>query len=158
MKWFKLLVYNALLISGLYLFLAMINFSWRDLIDQHSLLFLGAGLFFSLCNFSVTEHLQAFGDALGFSPEAVLKTNHQRDVLVFKSLGDYALLAGAVSSGIALIQLLSNVSDLNLLIRGGTLVLLSLLYPLLLRFFILFPLKINLDYQLKKTLWEIDYV
>jgi len=158
MKWFKTIVYSGVLIAGLYVFLIMNSFSWRNLISEYSLLFLCAGLTFSFAHFSLKEQLQAFGDALGFSTLTVLKKNRDKDILIFKSLRDYTLLAGAAGSGIALIQLLSELDDMALLIKGGSLVLLSLLYPLLLRFFIISPLKINLDYQLNKNTWDVDYV
>lgn len=152
MKHFKFLLYVLFLLASVQLYLMMIHFSWVQLMDLTSFIWMLAAFAFALTNYSLREHGWAVIDALGFSDAAHLQTRYPQSQAVIRNLGKQTLTAGLLGAATGMMQVLANLDEVQAFTKASALLLLTVLYPLLLRIFILYPLELSLHYHHEKGL------
>lgn len=115
--------------------------------DPASIIFVFAGVLFALGQFRFSEIFHAFQDALGFSSAEDFAERWTLDLVVLKTLGNLAVLAGGIGSAMGFVQALGNAEDVNALTITFGLSLLAILYGLIFKFIFLQPLSFNLETQ-----------
>lgn len=151
MKWFKSLVYLAVLAGVFDVFVRSLGLTdgqglahWAYFWDLPSVLFVAAGALSSLAVFKFSDLVFALQDALDLSDTAVFAGRAARSRLVLRGVGTLLLLAGGSCTLMGVVQSLGNLDTMRDLGAALALSLLGLIYALVLRYLVVFPLEIAL--------------
>lgn len=151
MKWFKALVYLAVMAGVFDVFVRSLGLTdgrgfahWAYFWDLPSAMFVAAGALSALAVFKLSDLVFALQDALGMSETAVFAARSARSLLVLRGVGALLLLAGGSCTLMGVVQALGNLDSMRDLGLAMALSLLSLIYALVLRYLVLFPLEIAL--------------
>ena len=133
--------------------------SMLDYYDPASLIFVGVGLVFALGQFRFSEIIRAFGDAFGLSKTHDFQERYALSQLVLKSLGNLAVLAGSTGTVMGIMQSLSYFENIESLSVGFALSLLALIYGLILKFLIFYPITLRLEGRIEQETegLEVNY-
>lgn len=126
--------------------------SMLDYYDPASLIFVAVGLIFALGQFRFSEIIQAFVDAFGLSQSHDFQERYSLSGLVLKYLGNLAVLAGATGTVMGIMQSLAYFETVDALSAGVALSLLALIYGLILKFLIFYPLILSIETRVEQEL------
>lgn len=150
MKWIKTLFYFILLCSFAQFFLSYHGLNAYDFLDPVSVLIVLSGLVFSLWHFSLSELIQALGQAMGHEKFWLVSPSAEAGQRVFKTLGDYAFLAGLLGTFLGVIQSLGTHAQTSALGTALAVSTLSLLYGVILKYLIFTPLSYQIGQEALK--------